>query len=136
MNSSRNNTIGIQFHGRTWQPLRCIPVDTEGESVYILRPRTGPVSDRLLCEIRVEETVKIVTLRSTYMVDNLTLYPLELVLVDANNKPDYTVQKLGESLDQPTNIQGTNSSLAPGRSYSVPIEAVTQHRLKIRPDSR
>ncbi|KAF8335473.1 vacuolar protein sorting-associated protein 13 [Cantharellus anzutake] len=116
--TSRNNMIGIQFQERSWDPLRSISVDTEGESVYVLRPRTGHVSDRLLCEIRVEETVKVVTLRSTYLIENLTLYPLELVVMDIKNKPGYPVQKL-----------------APGKSFAVPIEAVTQYRIKIRPDS-
>ena len=95
MASSRNHAIGIQFQGKSWQPLRTIPVDREGEFVFVLRPRTEAVSDRLLCEVRVKDNVKIVTLRSTYLVQNLTLYPLELILVDANNKPTYALQKIG-----------------------------------------
>ena len=35
------------------------------------------------------------TLRSTYLVQNETLYPLELILVDANNKPMQSLQKIG-----------------------------------------
>jgi vacuolar protein sorting-associated protein 13A/C len=96
LSSSRNNIIGIQLQGRSWEPLRSIPVDREGEYVYVLRPRSEAVSDRLLCEIRVQDNVKIVIFRSTYLVQNFTLYPLELVLVDSNNKPAQPLQKIGE----------------------------------------
>jgi vacuolar protein sorting-associated protein 13A/C len=42
-----------------------------------------------------QDNVKVITLRSTYNVENLTSYPIELILVDSSNKPAYAVQKIG-----------------------------------------
>ncbi|KAG8981485.1 hypothetical protein FRB94_008774 [Tulasnella sp. JGI-2019a] len=115
--SSRSNTLALQFQGRSWEPVRNIPVDREGEFVYALRPRTQKVADRLLCEVTVKDNVKIVTLRSTYKIENLTLYPVDVILVDSRGKPSYALQKL-----------------APGGSYCIPIEAILQNDLQVRPD--
>lgn len=57
-----------------------VPVDREGEYTFALRPRTEKCYNRLLCEVRVEASIKIVTLRSTYRVQNRTLYPLEIAV--------------------------------------------------------
>ncbi|KAG8880371.1 hypothetical protein FRB97_000908 [Tulasnella sp. 331] len=115
--SSRSNTLALQFQGKSWEPVRNIPVDREGEFVYALRPRTQKVADRLLCEVTVKDNVKIVTLRSTYKIENLTLYPVDVILVDARGKPSYALQKL-----------------APGGNYCIPIDAILQNDLQVRPD--
>ncbi|GAB1518861.1 Vacuolar protein sorting-associated protein 13 [Rhizoctonia solani] len=107
-----------EFQGKPWEPVKGVPVDREGEFVYGLRPSLDKVMDRLLCEITVKDNVKIITFRSTYNVENLTSYTMELVLVDSSNKPAYSVQKI-----------------EPGGQYSLPIEAVTKNRIKIRPDA-
>lgn len=39
--------------------------------------------------------MKVVTLRSAYKVENLTLYPLELILVDERGQPVHSVEKIG-----------------------------------------
>jgi vacuolar protein sorting-associated protein 13A/C len=80
--SSGQHSIAIEFVGKPWEPLRGVPVDREGEFTFALRPRTEKYSNRLLCEVKVQDNVKIVTIRSTYKVENQTLYPLELTLVD------------------------------------------------------
>ena len=95
VNANRNNTISLRFDGKPWEQLRNIPVDREGEFVYTLRPRLHQVSDRLMCQVEVKDHVKVVTLRSTYKIQNQTLYPLELVLVNSENNPVDSVQKIG-----------------------------------------
>lgn len=92
-------------------------MDREGEFVFSLRPRTEKFSSRLLCEVTVVDNVKVVTIRSTYKVENQTLYPLELTLVDDNGHPVYSLEKI-----------------APGQDYSLPIEAVMRNRIRIQPD--
>ncbi|CAE6413624.1 unnamed protein product [Rhizoctonia solani] len=118
VSATRAHLIGVQFQGKSWEPVKGIPVDREGEFVYGLRPVMDKFMDRLLCEITVKDNVKIITLRSTYNVENLTSYTMELVLVDSSNKPAYSVHKI-----------------EPGGQYSLPIEAVTKNRIKIRPDA-
>ncbi|KAF9270221.1 DUF1162-domain-containing protein [Marasmius fiardii PR-910] len=115
--SSGHHNIGIQFVGKTWDHLRSIPVDREGEFVFPLRPRTDKHSNRLLCEVRVVDNVKVVTIRSTFKVENLTLYPLEITLVDEHGHPVYSLEKV-----------------APGQDYTLPIEAVNQTKIRIQPD--
>lgn len=103
--------------GKTWEQVRSIPVEREGEYVFPLRPRTEKYSHRLLCEVKVIDNVKIVTLRSTYKVENQTLYPIEITLVDEAGRPVYSLEKV-----------------APGQDFSLPIESVTQNRIRIQPD--
>jgi len=70
-------------------------VDREGEFCFALRPRSDGSAHRLLCEVKVQDNVKLVTLRSTYKVENLTLYPIELTLVDDKGRPVYSLEKIG-----------------------------------------
>ncbi|KAF9478514.1 vacuolar protein sorting-associated protein 13 [Pholiota conissans] len=115
--SSGQHNIGIQFAEKSWEQLRSIPVDREGEFVYSLRPRTEKYPNRLLCEVKVVDNTKIVTIRSTYKVENLTLYPIELMLVDDMGHPMYSLEKI-----------------VPGQEFSLPIEAVTKNRIRLQPD--
>ncbi|EJD47755.1 vacuolar protein sorting-associated protein vps13 [Auricularia subglabra TFB-10046 SS5] len=110
----RHNTISILLDGKPWEALTAVPVDREGKFTYALRPKIDPQPTRLLCEITVEDNVKVVTFRSTYKIENKTLYPIELS-VDIDSRP-YMVQKL-----------------APGQEYALPIDAV-MHNVRLRPD--
>ncbi|KZT30580.1 vacuolar protein sorting-associated protein 13 [Neolentinus lepideus HHB14362 ss-1] len=112
------HNIGVQFIGKPWEKLRSIPVDREGEYAFSLRPQTDKYFNRLLCEVQVQEdNVKVVTLRSTYKVENQTLYPVELTMVDESGRPVYSLEKI-----------------APGQDFSLPIEAVGHTRIRIQPD--
>lgn len=115
-NSSQHN-IGVQFVGKAWEQLRTVPVDREGEFVFSLRPRTDKFPNRVLCEVKVIDNVKVVTIRSTYNIENRTLYPLEVTLVDESGHPAYPLEKI-----------------APGEDYPLPIEAVMQTKVRIQPD--
>lgn len=48
-----------------------------------------------MCEIIIKDNVKIVTLRSTYKVQNQTFYPLEVALVDSTGHPVSSINKIG-----------------------------------------
>ncbi|EIW86715.1 vacuolar protein sorting-associated protein 13 [Coniophora puteana RWD-64-598 SS2] len=115
--TSGEHSIGVQLVGKSWEAIRGVPVDREGEYTFSLRPRLEKYTDRLLCSVKLENNVKIVTLRSTYLVENLTFYPLEVMLVDHTGHPVYSVEKI-----------------APGQDYSLPIEAVAENRIRLQPD--
>lgn len=83
--------------GKQWEQLRSVPVDRAGEFIFSLRPRTDKFANRLLCEVKLIDNVKVVTIRSTFNIENLTLYPLELTLVDDAGRPVYSLEKIGES---------------------------------------
>ena len=71
-----------------------MPVDKEGQYAYSLRPRTEKIMNKLMCDITIKDNVKIVTLRSTYKVENQTLYPVEVAMVDSEGSP-VSVEKIG-----------------------------------------
>jgi vacuolar protein sorting-associated protein 13A/C len=77
---SGDSSITIQFTDQPWEKLSAVPVDREGEYSFALRPRAERYYNRLLCEVKVEASTKIVTLRSTYRVHNRTLYPVEIAI--------------------------------------------------------
>ncbi|KAL5518944.1 VPS13 [Sanghuangporus vaninii] len=116
--TSGTNSIGIKFDAKPWEQLRSVPVDREGMYIYSLRPRTKTGYSKLMCEIVIKDNVKIVTLRSTYKVENQTFYPLEITLVDETGHPVYPIEKI-----------------VPGDDFFLPIEAVSQNRLRIQPDA-
>ncbi|OSD03423.1 vacuolar protein sorting-associated protein 13 [Trametes coccinea BRFM310] len=117
VSSSGHNSIGLQIVGKQWEHLRSIPVDREGEYTFSLRPRTEKYAHRLVCEVKVQGNVKLVVLRSTYKIENLTLYPLELTLVDETGQPVYAVEKI-----------------VPGQDYVLPLDAVNRCRVRLQPD--
>jgi vacuolar protein sorting-associated protein 13A/C len=92
-----HNSIGIFLEDTPWERVKHISVEREGEQIYRLKPRLDKVSHRLLCEIKLVNNVKIVTIRSTFKVQNLTLVPSEMILVDAHGKKASDVFKLGKS---------------------------------------
>lgn len=83
---SGDSSITIQFVDQSWEKLSGVPVDREGEYTFALRPRIEKCYNRLLCEVRVEASIKIVTLRSTYRVQNRTLYPLEVAVGEGGDQ--------------------------------------------------
>ncbi|KAI0639418.1 vacuolar protein sorting-associated protein 13 [Trametes polyzona] len=117
VSSSGHNSLGLQIVGKQWEHLRSIPVDREGEYTFSLRPRTEKYAYRLVCEVKVQGNVKLVVLRSTYKIENLTLYPLELTLVDEGGQPVYAVEKI-----------------VPGQDYALPLDAVNRCRVRLQPD--
>ncbi|KAF5390329.1 hypothetical protein D9757_002946 [Collybiopsis confluens] len=117
VSTSGQHSIGIRFVNKPWEHLRSVPVDREGEFVFPLKPKTEKYTNRLLCEIEVVDNVKQVTIRSTYKVENHTLYPLEITLVDERGQPVYSLEKI-----------------APGLDYALPIEAVNTCKIRIQPD--
>ena len=93
--SGSHNSLVISLSGTSWERLKGISVEREGERVYALRPKLDKVTHRLICEVSLEDNVKIVTLRSTFKVENLTLVPAEMVVVDDKGSKASDVFKIG-----------------------------------------
>jgi len=83
------------LEGSSWERLKHISVDREGEHIHALRPRLDKVTHRLLCNVKLENNVKIVTLRSTFNVENHTLVPAELIVVDEKGHKASPIFKIG-----------------------------------------
>lgn len=89
-----HNSVGIFLEDTPWERVKRISVEREGEQVYRLKPRLDKIAHRILCDIKLVNNVKIVTLRSTFKIVNMTLVPSEMVLVDAQGKKASAVFKL------------------------------------------
>ncbi|EJU02006.1 hypothetical protein DACRYDRAFT_22408 [Dacryopinax primogenitus] len=117
VSDTKRNSFAVQFEDRPWETLRHISVDSEGQTSYVLKPKLHQVSHRLLCEVVVQDNVKVVIFRSTYKVQNYTQLPVELIIIDGNGKPASAVFKI-----------------PPGESCCLPIEAAVHNRIRLRPD--
>ncbi|KAI9292119.1 vacuolar protein sorting-associated protein vps13 [Neoconidiobolus thromboides FSU 785] len=116
--SQGRNCLGLQFENVTWESLKDIIVDQEGVTTYQLRPLLMGVAHRLVCEVKLKNNVKIVTFRSPLVIENASLLPMEMVVVDSSKK----------HLSSITIIQ-------PGDQCSVPIESAYRFGLLVRPHS-
>lgn len=76
-------------------------MDREGEYTFTLRPKTDKLAHRVVCDVSVHDNVKIITIRSTYTVENKTLYPLEITLVDEAGRPVLALEKIGSFVPLP-----------------------------------
>ncbi|KAI9287283.1 vacuolar protein sorting-associated protein vps13 [Umbelopsis sp. AD052] len=114
-----NNMLGLQMQGGPlWESLKNISVDHEGEHMYVLRPKIDDVAHRLVVDIKLVDNVKVVTLRSAMVVENRTLLPVDVVMVDNKGNMASDIHKI-----------------APGDDYALPIEASYHHSLRVRPDA-
>ncbi|GAA5995177.1 hypothetical protein JCM5350_001861 [Sporobolomyces pararoseus] len=117
VNATSNNQLDLSIEDSGWEKLKQIHVDREGEHVHTLRPKLNSVYHRLLCEVKLVDNVKVVTFRSTFLVENRSLVNAELVIVDASGKKSSKVY-----------------SIPPGQDCAVPILSAYNDRIKIRPD--
>ncbi|RKP11114.1 hypothetical protein THASP1DRAFT_27093 [Thamnocephalis sphaerospora] len=112
--------IGVKFDDGTWENVSDVPVDAEGTAVYTLSPSVAGIPHRLVCEVVLKNDVKVVTFRSTLIVENTTTTPLEVTMTDI----------CGKVLEQTYQIGMCPS---PRDYYAVPITAVCDARVRIRP---
>lgn len=117
VSSSSQDSLGLRLQDTNWAPVTGISVIREGEQVYSLQPSIADVTHRLLCHVEIRDNLKVVTLRSTFRVQNDTALPVEMCVIGAD----------GKRIRNPYKI-------VPGGSCCVPIEAAYHQRIKIRPD--
>ncbi|KAI9031000.1 hypothetical protein CLU79DRAFT_842748 [Phycomyces nitens] len=116
--SGNKNMLNVQLEGALWESLRDIPVDTEGKQMQSLQPMINNVEHHIMFDIKLVNNVKVVTIRSTMVIENKTLLPVDFVLLDQRGNPCSRVIKI-----------------APGEDYAIPIEAAYNDRFCIRPDA-
>lgn len=104
-----HNSVGLALRDTPWERLKHISVEREGELVYRLKPKLEKVSHRLLCEIKLVNNVKVITFRSTFKVENLTLVSTEMIIVDGTGKKVSPTYKLREQFSFPTRISSERS---------------------------
>ena len=110
------NKIAIQLTGPAWESLKGISVDREGIQSFILRPSIDRVIHQVVCEVKLKDNVKIVTIRSSAMVLNSCNVPLELVIINLTGKMTSAIQ-----------------IVEPGQEFCLPIISSYSDRILIRP---
>ena len=111
------NRLAVQIDDMPWERVRNISVDREGESVMTLRPKLNRTSYRLLCDVKLENNVKVITFRSTFRVDNQALIPIEIGVLDDDGAVGETVLRI-----------------APGADNALPILDAFHRKVRVRPD--
>lgn len=96
--------------------MRGISVDRQGEQVLALRPKLDRVAHQLMCEVHLENNIKVITFRSTFNVENQTSLPIEMIVVDSHGKAAAGAMKI-----------------LPGESCPLPLEAAYEKRFRLRP---
>lgn len=116
--SFASNNLNIQVDGAMWESLRDIQLDTEGEHMHSLRPMIKNVQHRIVFDVKLVDNIKIVTIRSSLVIENRTLLSVDLASIDTSGKMDGPVKKI-----------------APGEDYAIPIEKAYTNKFCIRPDA-
>lgn len=129
-----HNALSFIIQDSPWERVRHVSLEREGEQTYRLRPKIDKVTHRLLCEVKLVNNVKVVTLRSTLKIENLTMVPSEMVMVESDGKKTGAVYKIREAQYSVGCVPPLTMKPAPGGECSVPIEAAYHKRIKLRPD--
>lgn len=94
--ATAHNGLTLHFEGTQWENLNHVSIDTAGEHVYSLLPKVDGVLHRLMVEVKLSDNVKVVTFRSTFIVENLTSKEAEMVVLDKQGKAVSQILKIGE----------------------------------------
>ncbi|KAF3086913.1 hypothetical protein TWF102_010860 [Orbilia oligospora] len=111
--------VGVKLEDTPFESVTKIPVNREGEETYALRPRSGKIVHRLLCEVHLgTDNVKYITFRSPLLVENNTQIPIELGILDSGRTHVARIYKI-----------------KPGGAHPFPVEAAFYSSAVVRPDA-
>jgi vacuolar protein sorting-associated protein 13A/C len=106
----------MQIEGPGWETLKNVVVDREGVSCCILRPSIRNVLHRMVCDVKLNEKVKIVTFRSASLVANQCKIPIEINL-----------------LNPATNMSVGTYKVGAGEQFAPPIFSSYYDHIQVRP---
>lgn len=131
--------VGIKLEGSGFENINKIAINREGEYLFCLQPRKDQVLHRILVEIVLgANNVKYVTFRSPLSIENNTLIPIEMGVLDAEAGNLLRIEKIlpGESRPAPVELVYTKSLLVrpnQGFGYTWSTEKLWWHELLKRP---
>lgn len=116
----KKSRLAVKIDDSNWECVKNIPVDREGEKIYILsqKQKTSTINHRIVVSVLLKSNnVKYITFRSAMLFENRTKIPLELVAMDKQGNKQSKIYKI-----------------APDEDCAAPIRAAFEHGFKIRPD--
>jgi vacuolar protein sorting-associated protein 13A/C len=112
---AERSCLNVQIEGACWESVKNMPVDCEGVFTYVLRPSIDGISHRLICEVILKNDVKIVTLRSSLVVQNNLSIPIELAVISSDGRTLEGIYSIGEYLLKQHIIIGSESNMTKHR---------------------
>lgn len=119
-NDESKSRLALRIEDSSWESVSNIPVNREGERVYVLKQKdkTTTINHRFVVQVHLRaDYVKYITIRSAMLFENRTKIPLELVAVDKQGNKESKIYKI-----------------APEEDCAAPIRCAYEHGFKIRPD--
>lgn len=113
------NLFGVQIDAFNWESLLHVPVDTESERAYRLRPAVKEIDHRLIVDIHLENHIKTVTFRSGLVLQNNSSQEMQMVMVNKKRR-----------------ILSEVMHLKPYEIFNVPIELSYDRWVVIRPNDQ
>ncbi|KXS10872.1 hypothetical protein M427DRAFT_47658 [Gonapodya prolifera JEL478] len=112
------NDSDTMYKTQDWKTLReGINIESEGSKTFILRPPINGAFHRLVVDVRLRDKIKYVTFRSSLVLRNDCLTPIDVRL-------------------KPSGLQGQvfgEYRIGPGDEWAIPIEAAFHDKLQIKP---
>ncbi|CAO0798122.1 unnamed protein product [Mucor circinelloides] len=113
------NLFGVQIDAFNWESILHVPVDTESERAYRLRPAVKEIDHRLIVDIHLENHIKTVTFRSGLVLQNNSSQEMQMVMVNKKRR-----------------ILSEVMQLKPYEIFNVPIELSYDRWVVIRPNDQ
>ncbi|KAJ1515110.1 hypothetical protein HMI56_006567 [Coelomomyces lativittatus] len=104
-----SRTLVVFIHGNAWETIELENLDKEKVTTYVLRPRIQDKVYRLCVDVKVEDKLKIITLKSNLIYFNTTLLAMDFYFNDRV------------------------VSVPPNGEFSVPLNDVYSAAVRIRP---
>lgn len=111
---SQDVCLGVKLKDSPYDAVRAMPVTSVGDHLYVLSPKQRPISDRIVCDIRLRGQRKVITIRSPLVIKNSTQVTVQLAFDDNSSESLWT--------------------LAPRMSRAIPLWKSHNVRLIARPD--
>lgn len=112
---TEGNLLNFKLLGTPYNNIERVPINTEANRPYRLKPADTKIAHHVLCEVKLgQDNVKEVVVRSTYLIENTSMNPLEVLIHhDDGGRTEFTVD--------------------PGENYAVPVLLAQSCRIQIRP---
>ncbi|KAI5955057.1 VPS13 [Candida jiufengensis] len=108
------STLGISFKNDSYDSINQISAAGVGEELFILKPPVNGVHNRLCVNITLrEDYVKVITLRSTILIENDADVPIDIEIADENGKTELLIKSK--------------------QNLAVPIDYVYKGKLRMKP---
>ncbi|QLL30358.1 hypothetical protein HG536_0A01750 [Torulaspora globosa] len=114
---SKGCNLAAVVAGSNYKTTMKIDATQEGEFLFVLQPAVNHVHNRLTCELQLgDDNVKVITFRSTLVMENATSIPVLLKV---------------ESHD----LEPVISAIDPSKTHSVPVSYSYDSKLRIKPST-